>query len=621
MRLLGCLFLFWLVVLADKPLPAHLSVTDGEFIYTHIGLPGQDIALRIRWDLNYIAIFSSIDVVSTSRTYSHTQHSDVFCLGPSCVRMQFSYVSGEPSATYGERSATLQLGGYSGVLGLAPGSPIYGAWPWVRYNQMELELRVTRPNVPKDVMLPLAPGGFFGGRVEGVQYWVGFNLAFDYTLVPWDVSQRKDTWKLEILRSSASTKKSLHLHVAPQNERFQQPDTADVPIVRAGSDVLLDTIVASTHSPVWNASEAIILGRLMVQRMFTLTQSANGTTVWVEPDCTHQPQIDMLDFMPFLIPLMLLLVIWHLGMYEDISDAERTQQIDIPPPPVGDGRTVVLQVGQTARRVPVGELRKPMLPFGVGYQWRAQNLVAFRHHGFTRALFWFTTLVSVSLYLTITMGFGVEFGFRHMDMHVQDLIALYSAGGVMLALCAGAGGVHTQPITGTIYGGCVALVGIWLVSMLRPTGAVMIVMILLSSGALCSTAAFIFVCALMGTLWPGEAYGTTMRSPLEPNPQFRPLLYSFWLVVNALLFAWSAWLFGFYTVPFVINDWRPAHPNAYGIGGLAVIVACVGATGLYTSQRMLMAKLAAIGVARCIEHATWLNEQVLLIEATQQHSS
>lgn len=592
---------------------AHLSVIDGEFVSLHIGYPGQDVSLRLRWDLDYIALFPTVDFSQISRTFAEADHySDDFCFGARCVRLPFVYVGSEPPHAHPEAAAELVLTGHQGVLGLGPGSPLRAIYPWFRYNGDELELHSTAPHRTHDAIAPLSDG-YFPARVAGAHYWLALDLARDYTLAPWELGTAKRAWRLELFRQHGSAlDRALSVRVHPGAEHTHTPDNAAVPMVRAAP--LVEVAAAAG----WNASAAITLGRLMTQELFTLVLGPSGAVAWAEPLCAHRPRIRRLDYIPFVLVLLMLLVLWQLGINEDVSVARQTAEVDIGPPPATG---VALPVGGEPLLIPPGVLVQPELPDEVGHPWQANSLLAFRHEGAALALGLLTALTATCLFLSVTMGFGLGWAFHHTERRAQDMAATYSSAGMLVLLAAGAVALHRQPTTSALYGVCVPLVGLWLVAMLEACSVVTTVLLLLTSGVVCVYALYLWLGALLGTHWPGAVYGNILPSrhylrgailqPLQP-------LYAFWLMLNSVFAAWAVWLFGFYTVPFVVTAWRPAHPTAYGIGVLAVLMALVGATSLYHSQQMLVQKLAALGAERTRKKAAEADAAVSAKEAARK---
>ena len=95
-------------------------------------------------------------------------------------------------------------------------------------------------------------------------------------------------------------------------------------------------------------------------------------------------------------------------------------------------------------------------------------------------------------------------------------------------------------------------------------------------------------------------------------------LYLFWLLVCSVAAAWSVWWFGFYTVPYVVTSWRPAHPAAYGVGVLAVILVATFAASAYHSMHLLMVKMVGIRASRAQIYSERDGERISIIEERRQ---
>lgn len=599
--------------------PARLRVLDGEFVQLHVGYPGKDVALHVRWDLAYVGLFAQLDLAGSSRSLAAVDNSDLFCLGPECVRLPFVLLGGEPDGA----PAQLALSGHHGVLGLAPGSPVRTAFPWVRYMGALLELLPSAPAPGPGAVRPVAGPALFAARLNHRPAWLELRLDRGYTLVPPDATDRGLTLDLVRLAgpdrpqtqsqsaSPALAKRALRLDLRPDAEHIHAPDNTRIPVMRQAPPYFEQQPALSALG--WNASARVELGRLMAQGLLRTVVGPDGAVLWVEPESAHVPRLGRLDYMPFVLPLLMLLLLWQLGMHEDVLAAEHAAAVDVEPP----RRDVVFVLDAAGARrsvVPRDLIPVPRLPPGVARQWEPNSLLAFRHPGIGRWLLpGLTALVAALLAGSALLGYGGLRAFRASDNSALDAAAVYSAGAMMLVLSAGAWTLYTQPSTAVVYGTCVPLLGLWLLAMLEPYTIVTGAVLLMASGVVCVHTMYLLLASLLAGLWPGVAYGNTL--PVRVRPERSLALYAFWLLLNAALAAWAALLFACYTVPMLIVEWRPAHPAAYWAGALAFALAVVVAADLFYSRQLAMLRSQALGLVRVRRLATLTGEHVTAVEA------
>jgi hypothetical protein len=579
-------------VAADLPRTTHIQVSDGEFVTLHVGYPGEDVAFRIRWNLANVALLRPV----RSRTYDAIHGTDLVCFGVSCLRMRIDYANADPPSV---NSPQLELRGYTGLLGLAPGSPVYAYFPWVRYTEHMLELCAHAPRPPRDAIFPSA-GGVFGALLDKVPASMHVAMAIDNSLVPWTYSDRE--WKLELFQHSSATdkrKRVVRVTMDSQREEVLSVDSSRVTIIRPLAG---------------NVTDLVLLGRLVTQHLFTVATDASGSVLWLEPDCSHHTRVSLLDYAPLLLALLFVHGLWSLGIAEDVNVAEGVAHIDIAEPSSHDA---MLQIHQRLYTVQSSVFKKPSLPPDIGNAWQPQALISFRNAEFVRALAWLTTMVCVVTALFATFGARLGSGITPSFNAAQDAVAVYSTCGVLLLMCAGAHAATTQPNTAVAYGSSAPLLAIWLVALVCSRDIVIVIALLVTSAIVCIHLLRLALSSALGTLWPTEAYGGLYIHSQAHRVHSRAL-YLFWLALNGTLAVWASWLGAFYTLPLVLRDWRPAHPLSYGVGALGFLVCAICAMSTYYSRQLLYAKLSSACVSRTGLYTALFREHVRQLENQQQ---
>lgn len=563
---------------ADLPHTANIMVTDGEFVTLHVGYPGEDVAFRIRWNLANVALLRSV----RSRTYDAMHGTDLVCFGRSCLRMPVDYATADPPSV---NSPQLELRGYTGLLGLAPGSPVYAFFPWVRYTEHTLELCAHAPRAPRDAVFPISVGGAFVALLNKEPASLRVSMTTDNSLVPWRYTDKH--WTLDLFQYTSATditaarRRVVRVAVDSQYEQVFEADSSRVTIIRPMAG---------------NVTDLLLFGRLLTQRLFTVALDASGGVLWLEPDCMHHTRIAVLDYAPLLLALLFVHGLWALGIGEDMNAAESAARIDVAEPPTTNA---IIQVHQTLYTLDsVVVAKRPALPPDLGRAWQPQTLISFRSVDFVRALAWLTTLVCVVSVLFATLGARLGSALTPSFSAVQDAVAVYSTCGVIVALCAGAHVAATQPNTAVAYGSNAPLLAIWLVALVCTRDIVIVVALLVTSAIVCIQFMRLAIGTALGTLWPPEVYRAGWA------------LHLFWFVVNTALAAHASWIAAFYTLPLVLRDWRPAHPLSYGIGALGFLFCAIAAASIYYSRQILYTKLAVAGVSRARLYSVLFREQV-----------
>jgi hypothetical protein len=549
---------------------AHLLLDSREVITTHAGFPGEDVFFWLRWDIDYVGLFPTVGLSSDSQSYSERYSSDVFCFSKECIRLPFQYIGGNPSYQSSGLFPRLSIEGHSGVLGLASGSPLRRYYPWVRYGANEVELLPTRPPPRPGALLPLS-NGMFPARLFSSRVFLAVALQQDLTLAPARFfAEKGGAWRLELYqrKSAVSFAKRLVLQIERKQYHVHDVLTNDVGIVTTATDVLFSSMTAASTlvSAEWNASTTIVVGRLLAQQMFDIVVGPQDEVLWLEPASALHPTVEELDYIFFLPAFLLLMVVWLLGMYEDVVVAERTS---------------CLLVDDDAS----GRLA---LPRGIDDPRRAQTLVSFKQAGFVSALHYATGVALISFVLLSTMGFGFRFSLSPFDNNAYDLAAYYSTVAMIVALVGVGGALDAHPIVGVMYGGAAIFYAVWLMIMVRPLGVVKMVILFVATAIPTVTITYVWLRIVTRTMWPPQRYYATVERFLV------------WVVLATVVELWAGWLFAGYTVPYIIRHWRPAHPTPVAVGMMCLLLAAILAVGWYISHTFSMSVYRLLMINRLI---------------------
>lgn len=542
------ILLLLLCALACARHSVHLIIESKEFVTIHVGYPGQDVVFRIRWDLDTIAIFQATDIVSRSKSYHYADGTDVFSLGSHGVRLPFDITATEvPGDPLTLRFIQLDAQGHDGTLGLGPGSPIRYVFPWIRYSDVDLELYHHLPVPRTSPILPLPlPDKYYAAKFEHEQVMVQARLDQDVSFFPVSLSIT-GKWALQFFSAQDATYKSvvklalsdtiLHVHNTMNDE---------IPIIRSVYDVALPAAVEALTE--WNGTKTIVLGRAILQDYFAATVSPNGSVIVLEAMAAHRPLISDIDYIIYLPLAGLLLALWSLAMYEEVVEAEHVAHTSL------------------------GHHGKLILPLAPGLEnpERPNSLLSFKKKAFVDAAAFATSVTAVTFALLTTMGFGFDFAFHRTELLPYDRAAIYSTVGVMLFLCSFAYAVPAHPVLGCAYTSSGIIYLVWIALMLRPVGSAHRTLLFFTSAGATAFLAYAWMRVITGTMWPHLHYKGAVR-----------LL---WSLIATVVLAWAIWQFAFYTVPYGVGTFRPAHPGIYGVGIICCALVFVVTIDFYSAH-------------------------------------
>lgn len=580
-----------------------VPILQGEFVRLHVGYPGVDVDFWLRWDLSDIYVLPQVGLPTRSRSYTDDS-SDVVCFGSVCRLMPVT-VDAYPPSPRVDTAVPIPVTGYTGVLGLGAGSPVWTVFLHYRVSARELSLMRTVPPRPPHATVVAVNGNLLALRLEGRAYWAEMRMDSDYTEVPFALSTRADRWRMELF-SPSTGRRLARINVPPR--RFEEPalDGAMVSSLRPNRQANNTARVHRYNSLVtaegggggWNGTGIVVLGRLFLMSGFSLQHNVVTGETLVSCEWAHEPIILEPDYLGWYALVMPLLVLWVYGIVESVDYASRVAQIEFPTPPEG---TAVLRLGTTDIPLPPATLVPPPPPRGIAYGPRPLSLISYRHAGFRRALVVVTQLTAVLLVLTAVLGYAWRHSFWFETYDTYDAVATYSTAAMMLLFAGGAASVQLTPSTSAMWGANAMWLALWLLGSINPYASANGMMMLLSGGAVAVMNTMQLGQFVLGRLWPwDEVYA---RAPLV------------WLALLGWSTAWSLWQFAFYTVVEQTLVWRADHPGVWALavlaGGGVVFIA-----GYLVSRR----ELIRIGVrsAAC----DWMHAQtVAMVEKIRASNS
>lgn len=517
---------------------AVLPLVAEQFVRVHVGLPGGDMWLQLRWDRSEVALFPQAQLRQRSRSWS-ADSTDVVCFGSVCRRVALAIdwtpsVADDPSvlAPRGAR-------GHDGVLGLGAGSALWSVFAAWRVSSRSLVLMSHADELPAHQRLwhyatPTVPV-----RSGAEQAWARVDWSSDYTLVPWALAHREHSWSLE-LYSEDGRRRVARVHVVPERFAATAQDGGQIHLVRAiegGSNLSASVSTQPAVAAGWPLqSRAWTLGAAMLREGFVVQHNEVSGELWLGCKWLYSVALTPLDQLAWLLVLLPLDVLWVYGIYDSVDYVERLESA------LGPQRVAALG------SAPVSPL-------------------SYRHRGFSTALTVATQLAVVLLLYALTLGYGVGAEpFWHESFGAYDRAAVYSTVGVAGALLPVLWLLPVYPNVVAVCGSSTLIAGVWLLAALDPFRVANSVAMLLASALLAVRFAMQLLEVLLGRLWPWRVY--SRRSWV-------------WIGVLALLSAWSMWLFAFYTVWLATLTWRADHPGVWAICALAALLA------LFTAHRLV----------------------------------
>jgi hypothetical protein len=486
-----------------------MEIIDGEFVMAHVGSPGADVSFRIRWDLPYVALFYSSGVIGNSHSMSQADQSDVFCFGEVCRRLSFVALSQEPAATGLFMNQDSNAQGHTGVLGLAPGSPIYGIYPWVRYSAYELCLFVHRPANDSRRTRHRAFAQDSAVVANGRPDRLHVDLAIDFNVLNGSAYRADSRVAVKVLGSLRFVidTQAMHMH------------TSD------GSRV---------HAVSYSPLTGITLGRSMASVLFDTLVGPSGSVLSLQPIADAVPVSSLLDYLPYLLPVLVILIVWLLALAED-------------------------QLGSV----------KNWMPGGGHY------FVSLRNESFAQDFYLMCELTLGIIMVTIfwAMGLGRMELVSSSRQYTKALA--YSCLGVVPSLLAVASSPRFSGQQAIYYGGAAFLVSGWLLLKLAsPLSIIRILMLLLAmmAEALLHFSMFDIVLGARHER-DGEGAATALAK-----------------LVSVAFSAWGAWFCSFSAVPYAIRTWRPGHPALLQLAVLMFSLVVMFSYTLFYSKRLKLLK-------------------------------
>lgn len=536
---------------------ASLPLLHGEFVRLRVGMPGTDVWFWVRTDVPYVTVQPEAELHAYSRTW--TADSDIVCADGECVRLRMAIDAIAPPPDPSVR-IPVSARGYAGILGLAPGSPVFEHWPFWRIGETTLTL-MKRNAPPTPWRAQLYPDAQVPVRVDGVPHWARIDLTTDYTWVPWSLAHGAPRrWTLDVL-DAAGRSRYARVKIAPWLFVDSASDGSHAHAIRASrtiDDPADMAVLAEARG--WAANASVVLGRRMLQAGFEVQTNTLTGAVWLVCTWLHVPMISRIDYLTFFVLLLPLNLLWVYGVCDSVDYATRVDALTIPDPPYApDGMRLCVKGWEVP--IPPGALYAPPLPPTLSHGERPVSALSFRHAGFSTALIVATQLAYVLIVLTILLGFGFRGFFWHEHWTPYDAVAVYSTIGVVGVWAGALWALFDFPSVIALWGSSVPLMLLWLLAAARPfvpaNGAIMI----LSGGTVAVYGLVNAADIVLARSWPGPMFARRR-----------------WLWTPVLLFfaAWSVWIFCFYTVWRLTLSWHSDHPAVWTVcGGSLVVVALI----------------------------------------------
>jgi hypothetical protein len=542
-----------------------MPLIDGEFVSLHVGVPGTQLWFWVRTDVPYVAVLPAADLRTFSRSWTD-DGTDIVCAGTQCARMRIA-IDAEPPPPDPALRLPVPARNYDGVLGLGPGSPVFAVWPFWRIGDRALTLLTSADALPhrRGRHVQLYADSWVPARLDGRPVWARVDLASDYTMLPWALTQaRGRRWRLELLGANA-THRAARVSVAPWLFADTAADGTRLSAFRPSRE-----LVAAHATPY--ANESIVLGRRMLQAGFVVQTDTLSGRMWLACDWQAAPMLRSLDLLLLMFVLLPLDILWVYAIFDSVDYVRRLAVLAAPPPPPGDLR---LRNGSFDMPVPWGALHPPALPLALTLGTAPVSALSHRHAGFAAALTLTTQLAWVLIVLAVLLGFGGDNFYWHDTWDAYDAAAVYSTIGVSGLLAGALWLLPAHPAVVAGWGDSVVLLLLWLLAAGRPFVPANSFIMLICSATVAATALKHALLLLLGRLWPATAY----------TPR--------WLWGGVLLACagWASWLFAFYTVRLVTLSWYIQSDAVWAMCVLAFVLLLFMVQLVMKRQSLMMASL------------------------------
>lgn len=539
-------------VLVAAVAAASMPLVDGEFVSLHVGVPGTQLWFWVRTDVAYVAVLPSAELRSFSRSWTDDD-SEIVCAGRECARIRMAIDAIPPPPDPALR-IPVPAQHYDGVLGLAPGSPVFTAWPYWRLGDRMLTLMATNEHIPHRVRRNAQeyPDGWVPVRVAGQPAWAQINLGTDYTAMPYEIAHTKHRWRLDVMDASGE-KRVARVMVAPWFFVDSSADGSRMHAIRT-AHALPNATPAVVAARSWAANTTVVLGRRLLQAGFTVQTDTLTGRVWLACDWQAAPHMRNIEFVLILLALIPLDILWVYTVYDSVDYVRRIDILTPPPPPAGNLR---LRGASYDLPVPWGVVRPPDMPVQIMPTQSPVTALSYRHEGYAAAITLATQLAWTAVVLTILFGLGEHNYFWHETWGAYDAAAIYSTIGMSGAMAAALWLLPAYPVVMAGWGDSVVLMLLWLVAAGRPFVPANSLVMLLTSGAVAGSALKHALLMVSGRLWPIASYRR----------------YGWlWLPVLCVVAAWSLWIFAFYTVRLITLSWRAETDGVYAVCSLALVL-------------------------------------------------
>lgn len=531
-----CRALIAVAVFVATVAAASMPLVDGEFVSLHVGVPGTQMWFWVRTDVAYVALLPSADLRSYSRSWTE-DGSDIVCAGRECTRIRMAIDVIPPPPDPALR-IPVAAHNYDGILGLAPGSPVFAAWPYWRIGDRTLALMATNERMPHRVRRHAHeyPDNWVPTRINGASAWASIDLSTDYTYVPYAVAHSPHRWRLDIM-DAAGAKRAARVNIAPWLFVETSADGTRVHAIRTAR-TLPNATPAVLATRTWSANSTVVLGRRLLQAGFTVQTDTLTGRVWLACDWQAAPHVRTLEFWMMLLTLLPLNILWVYTIGDSVDFVRRIDRLTPPPPPNCD---LYMRTDAGIYRIPWGALQPPDMPAAITPVSGPVTALSYRHPGYAAGITVATQFAWILVVLTILMGFGEHNYYWHDTWDGYDAAAVYSTISVSGVAAFALWLMPAFPVVAAGWGNAVVLLLLWLVAAGRPFLPANSVIMLLTSATVAATALKHALLMLNGRLWPFETYR-----------RHRWL----WIAVLCVSAAWALWLFAFYTVRLVTLSWR-----------------------------------------------------------------
>ena len=541
-RLISVLLLLWCIGVTATHVV--LPVAEQQFVRVHIGLPGDDMWLQLRWDLPFVAIFAQSNLRSKSRSWS-ADSTDVVCFQTFCKRLPLVIdwlpsVPDDPTvlAPLGARS-------HDGVLGLSGDSPLWSLFVAWRMSQRDLVLFTNDRAAPSShhrmwhystSLVPIT--------AEGERAWARVDMSSDYTQVPWAFAHEQQHWTLE-LRDDSGRRRVARLEIHPGSFGAIAQDGGQIHLMRAiegGHNSTVDVAQQPALAAGWPlTSRHWTLGAALLRDGFVVQQNVASGQMQLACKWLYSAALTPLDQLVWLLVFLPLDILWVYGIYDSVDFVERLE----------------LGSGNKAASVPL-------------------SVLSYRHRGFSAVLTLATQLVVLMFLFALTLGYGVgSEPFWHEQFGAYDRAAIYSTVAVAAVVLPALWLLPLYPSTTAIWGSTTLVCCIWLVAALDPFRLANSVVMALAGALLSARLCMQFIDLVLAQLWPWRVY--SRRKWL-------------WATLLGVLAAWSVWLFAFYTVRLVTLSWRADHPGVWAICTVAALLIVFIAHRLVNQHHTVLAE-------------------------------